>query len=171
MIHVVLLEPEIPQNTGNIARTCAATGCALHLVEPLGFSLSDRYLKRAGLDYWPMVRLSVHPSWTALTEALAGVPFYYFSVCGGRHYAEVSYPEEAAFVFGRESRGLPRDLLAANRERCLRIPMIPGARSLNLSNSVAVVCYEALRRRGFPGLEPSGALAEPRAEGAWADYL
>ena len=171
VIHIVLVEPEIPQNTGNIARTCAATGSRLHLVEPLGFSLSDRYLKRAGLDYWPLVNVSVHPSLSAAEEALPGIPLYYLSVCGARAYDEIAYPADVALVFGRESRGLPRGLLAENAERCLRIPMIPEARSLNLSNSVAIVCYEALRQRGFPGLQGEGILSESRAEGAWTDYL
>ncbi len=171
MIHIVLVEPEIPQNTGNIARTCAATGSRLHLVEPLGYSLSDKYLKRAGLDYWRLVNVRVHPSLDAVREALPGIPFYFFSVRGARAYHEVAYPEDVALAFGRESRGLPRDLMAKNAERCLRIPMIPEARSLNLSNSVAVVCYEALRQRGFPGLLGGGTPVESPAEGAWTDYL
>ena len=171
MIHIVLVEPEIPQNTGNIARTCAATGSRLHLVEPLGYSLSDRYLKRAGLDYWHLVNVRVHPSLDAVREALPGIPFYFFSVRGARAYDKIEYPAEVALVFGRESRGLPRELVAKNAERCLRIPMIPEARSLNLSNSVAIVCYEALRQRGFPGLLDGGIPAESPAEGAWTDYL
>ncbi len=171
MIHIVLVEPEIPQNTGNIARTCAATGCRLHLVEPLGYSLSDRYLKRAGLDYWHLVDVQVHPCFADVRARLSDIPFFFMSVCGARSYDEINYPEDAALIFGRESRGLPRDLLAANKEHCLRIPMIPEARSLNLSNSVAIVCYEALRQRGFPGMQGKGILAEAREEGAWTDYL
>ena len=171
MIHIVLVEPEIPQNTGNIARTCAATSSRLHLVEPLGYSLSDKYLKRAGLDYWPLVKTMVHPSFEAVREALSGIPFYYFSVCGARTYDKVMFPEDVAFVFGRESCGLPRELLAQNVEYCLRIPMIPEARSLNLSNSVAIICYETLRQRGFPGLQVEGILSESRTDGAWMDYL
>lgn len=166
---MVLVEPEIPQNTGNIARTCAATGSCLHLVEPLGYSLSDRYLRRAGLDYWPLARVTVHPSLPQLQQELSGIPSFYLSVTGEKSYDQAHYPEEVCLVFGRESRGLPRDLLARNREHCLRIPMIGKARSLNLSNAVAIVCYEALRQRGFPGLLAQGAPAQ--AEGDWRDYL
>lgn len=172
MLHIVLVEPEIPQNTGNIARTCAATGSELHLVKPLGFSLEDRYLKRAGLDYWPLVRVQVHENFADVLAAHPGAPFYYASTKAPLGYAEVAYPKDVFLVFGRESRGLPENLLERVYDRCVRIPMIPGARSLNLSNSVAIVAYEALRQHGFAGLEAKGALTgRDEAPGAWMDYL
>lgn len=151
-MHIVLVEPEIPQNTGNIARSCAATGSPLHLVGELGFSLEDRYLKRAGLDYWPMVRLSRYQS---LEEAIAGRNFYLASTHGGRNYADVAYGPEDCLVFGRESQGLPHELLQRFPDRVIRIPMLPGTRSLNLSNSVAVILFEALRQQGFQGMDPA----------------
>ena len=172
MLHIVLVEPEIPQNTGNIARTCAATGSELHLVKPLGYSLDDRYLKRAGLDYWHLVRVHVHEDFAEVLAAYPNAPFYYASTKAPRGYADVQYEEDAFLVFGRESRGLPENLLSRVYDRCVRIPMIPGARSLNLSNSVAIVAYEALRQRGFAGLEQQGALTGRDEEpGAWMDYL
>ncbi len=172
MIHIVLIEPEIPQNTGNIARTCAATGSALHLVEPLGYSLDDRYLKRAGLDYWPLVNVRVHKDFAELLEAHPDGAFFYASTKAPRSYAQVAYPEDVFLVFGRESRGLPENLLSRVYDRCIRIPMVEGARSLNLSNSVAIVAYEALRQRGFDGLLDHGALTgRDETPGAWMDYL
>ena len=171
-MHIVLVEPEIPQNTGNIARTCAATGCALHLVEPLGFKLEDKYLKRAGLDYWPMVDVKVHPSFEEVLRRYPEAPFFFATTKAPREYTAVSYPQDAFLVFGRESRGLPENLLERVYDRCIRIPMIGGARSLNLSNSVAIVVYEALRQQGFPGMQDAGALTgreEPDAP--WLDYL
>lgn len=172
MLHVVLVEPEIPQNTGNIARTCAATGSALHLVKPLGFSLESKYLKRAGLDYWPMVRLTVHEDLSELLCEYPNAPFFYASTKAPRGYAEVAYPQDAFLVFGKESRGLPENLLERVYDRCVRIPMKEEARSLNLSNSVAIVVYEALRQRGFEGLLAQGALTGRDEEpGAWMDYL
>lgn len=172
MLHIVLIEPEIPQNTGNIARTCAATGSALHLVKPLGFKLEDRYLKRAGLDYWPMVRLTVHDSFADVLAANKDVPFFYASTKAPQSYAQVRYAADCFVVFGRESRGLPENLLERVYDRCIRIPMTPGARSLNLSNSVAIVTYEALRQQGFAGLEQAGALTGRQEEpGPWLDYL
>ena len=145
MLHVVLIEPEIPQNTGNIARTCAATGSELHLVEPLGFKLEDRYLKRAGLDYWPLVKVHVHQDFSQVLAQYPDAPFFFASTKAPRSYAQASFPRDAFLVFGRESRGLPENLLDRVYDRCIRIPMVPGARSLNLSNSVAIVVYEALR--------------------------
>ena len=170
MPHIVLLEPEIPQNTGNIARTCAATGAALHLIEPLGFSLSDRYLKRAGLDYWGLAQVRVHASLAAFRAAYPEARCYYASTKAPREYTGVEYPEDCFLFFGRETRGLPESLLAAEYERCIRIPMRPEARSLNLSNAVAIVLYEALRQQGFPGLSSQGALTG-REESKWLDYL
>lgn len=171
-MHIVLVEPEIPQNTGNIARTCAATGSTLHLVEPLGFELKDKYLKRAGLDYWPLVDLKVHPSFEAVLRQNPGAPFFFATTKAPREYTAVTYPQNAFLVFGRESRGLPENLLKRVYDRCVRIPMIEGARSLNLSNSVAVIVYEALRQQGFAGMRDAGALTgreEPDAP--WLDYI
>lgn len=172
MIHIVLIEPEIPQNTGNIARTCAATGSELHLVEPLGYKLEDKYLKRAGLDYWPLVKVHVHPDFSDVLKQYPDAQFYYASTKAPRSYAQVEYPEDVFLVFGRESRGLPENLLERVYDRCIRIPMVSGARSLNLSNSVAIVCYEALRQRNFTELLDHGELTgREEAAGAWMDYL
>ena len=172
MMHIVLVNPEIPQNTGNIARTCAATGAKLHLIEPLGFELSDRYLKRAGLDYWHMMTCEVHPSWEAFLAACPGANLYYATTKAPRDYCAVTYGPEDYLVFGRETKGLDENLLRANRDRCVRIPMRAEARSLNLANSVAVVLYEALRQQGFPGLTGQGKLSGAQPDGkAWADYL
>ena len=172
MLHIVLVEPEIPQNTGNIARTCAATGSELHLVKPLGYSLDDRYLKRAGLDYWHLVKVHVHENFADVLASYPSAPFYYASTKAPRSYAEIDYEEDVFLVFGRESRGLPENLLERVYDRCIRIPMVPGARSLNLSNSVAIVAYEALRQRGFSGLQSQGELTGRDEEpSAWMDYL
>lgn len=153
ILHVVLVEPEIPQNTGNVARTCAVTGTTLHLVGPLGFSLEDRYLKRAGLDYWPLVDFHYHQTWDEVEAELAGQPFYLATTKAHRFYTEVTYTPNSVLVFGAETTGLPPGLLARYANSLIRIPMRPGLRSLNLSNSVAIVLYEALRQQGFPGLE------------------
>lgn len=172
MLHIVLIEPEIPQNTGNIARTCAATGSELHLVEPLGFKLEDKYLKRAGLDYWPLVKVHVHHDFSEVIEQYPDATFYYASTKAPRSYAQVNYPKDAFLVFGRESRGLPENLLERVYDRCIRIPMVEGARSLNLSNSVAIVAYEALRQHGFEHMIDHGALTgREEMPGAWMDYL
>ncbi len=172
MIHIVLIEPEIPQNTGNIARTCAATGSELHLVEPLGYQLSDKYLKRAGLDYWHLVNVHVHKDFAELLSAYPQGEFYYASTKAPRSYAQVAYPKDVFLVFGRESRGLPENLLERVYDRCIRIPMVEGARSLNLSNSVAIVAYEALRQHDFAHLLDHGQLTgREEAPGAWMDYL
>lgn len=152
MMHVVLVEPEIPQNTGNIVRTCAATGTTLHLVHPLGFSIDDRYLKRAGLDYWDLVEIYSYDSLVEFMQQHGEKQLYFFTTKGGRWYSEITFKRGDFLVFGKETAGLPPAILAANPDRCLRIPMIPGARSLNLSNSVAVVLYEALRQQGFKNL-------------------
>lgn len=171
-MHVVLVEPEIPQNTGNIARTCAATGCVLHLVKPLGFRLEDRYLKRAGLDYWHLMDLRIHESLEAFWTAHPRSDAYFASTKAPRDYTQVAYDPESFLFFGRETRGLPETLLTRVWDRCVRIPMCPDARSLNLSNSVAVVVYEALRQQGFPGLAKEGALTGREEEAsAWLDYL
>lgn len=157
-IHIALIEPEIPQNTGNIARTCAAAGAALHLVGPLGFSIEDRYLKRAGLDYWNEVLMSLSDSFAKLREKYSGYAFFYASTKAARAYTDVVYPQECFLVFGKETEGLPEELLNANRDACIRIPMRPGIRSMNLSNSVAVVLYEALRQQGFKNLQLKGKM-------------
>lgn len=155
-LNIVLVEPEIPQNTGNIARTCAATGCRLHLVKPLGFSVEDRYLKRAGLDYWKDVDITYHDNFQQLRDNYASIPFYYASTKAARNYTDVIYPEDCFIVFGKETAGLPEQLLMDNIQWRVRIPMREGIRSLNLSNSVAVFVYEVLRQRGFKGLKEYG---------------
>ena len=156
MLNVVLVEPEIPQNTGNIARTCAATGARLHLIEPLGFSLDDRYLKRAGLDYWNLVDLRVYESLTAFFSQHRAGAFFFATTKAVRRHTDACYPENAFLVFGKETKGLPAPLLAAFPDALVRIPMRADARSLNLSSSVAVLLYEALRQTGFPGLLDTG---------------
>lgn len=170
MFHVVLFQPEIPPNTGNIMRLCANIGARLHLIEPLGFQLEDRLLRRAGLDYREWVDVAVHPDIQAF-RATAGLgTLYAVSTRGDRCYTAPAYQAGDAFLFGPETRGLPEDLLAAHRPgRLLRIPMQPGNRSLNLSNAVAVVLFEAWRQNGFLGsslscLESPGPVARPRAE-------
>lgn len=150
--HIVLVEPEIPANTGNISRTCAATGAWLHLVKPLGFRIDDRELKRAGLDYWPAVKLEVHEHFGEVREKLSGARFFYTSTKGLVPYTEFRYRPGDVFVFGKETKGLPEELLRENMDCVIRIPMGTAVRSLNLSNAVAIVLYEALRQTGFPGL-------------------
>lgn len=171
MIHIVLVEPEIPQNTGNIARTCAATGAALHLIKPLGFSLEDRYLKRAGLDYWPMAKVQVHEDFPSLLAQYPDVPRYFFTTKGAQPYTAFAYPREAMLVFGRETRGLPEALLRKYPGDCARIPMREGARSLNLSNSVAVALYEVLRQQSFDGLLAAGEDTGREDAPPWLDYI
>lgn len=153
---MVLIEPEIPGNTGNIARLCAATGMRLHLVRPLGFSVEDKYLKRAGLDYWHLVDIVYHDSFTALWQTQQDKPFYFFSTKAPRMYTEAQFTPEDFLVFGKETAGIPEDLLKAHWDFCLRIPMRTESRSLNLSNAVAVASYEALRQIGFSGLRGQG---------------
>ncbi len=151
MINVVLLEPEIPQNTGNIVRTCAVIGANLHLIKPLGFSVEDRYLKRAGLDYWRDANVRLYENIEDFYENNPGVqPFCYFASTKAKlHYTEVEYPKDCWIFFGKETKGLPEALIFENYQRAIRIPMRENQRSLNLSNSVAVVVYEILRQRGF----------------------
>lgn len=152
MIHIVLVSPEIPQNTGNIARTCAATGCALHLVKPLGFSIDDKHLKRAGLDYWDKVTVGVYESFEELEQKYPNAHFYPVETEGSRFHTEVTYPEDVFFVFGKETKGLPKAIVEKYADTLIRLPMRKGLRSLNLSNAAAVMVYEALRQRGFEGL-------------------
>ena len=156
ILHIVLVEPEIPGNTGNIARLCAATGLELHLVKPLGFSTDDKYLKRAGLDYWHLVKVHYHENFAEVRELYRGHAFHYCSTKAPRPYTAASFGQDDLLVFGKETAGLPESLLKENWEACVRIPMIAEARSLNLSNAVAVVAYEALRQMDFANLLPKG---------------
>lgn len=158
MFNIVLVEPEIPQNTGNIARTCAATGCVLHLVKPLGFELSDKYLKRAGLDYWQYLDVKIWESFDELTAAYPDGKFYYFTTKGRHRYDEAHIAKGDFLVFGKETKGLPEELLIRHPDECLRIPMIGDLRSLNLSNSAAIAVYEGLRQNGFEGFNEKGEL-------------
>ena len=158
MFNVVLVEPEIPQNTGNIVRTCAATGCRLHLIKPLGFEVSDKYLKRAGLDYWHLVEIFYYDNLDDFFSKTSGGNFYFFYTKAKRVYAEANYKDGDYRVFGKETRGLPEELLHDNYENTVRIPMTDESRSLNLSNSVAVAVYEAERQNGFSGLKSFGKL-------------
>ena len=151
-INIVLYNPEIPQNTGNISRTCAVTGAALHIIRPTGFEISDRTLKRAGLDYWDKLDVTYYDSFDELVALHKDAPMYFFSSHATRSYIDVEYPDGVFLVFGRESVGLPTELVEANIERALRIPMLPTLRCLNLSNSVAVAVYEVLRQNDFEGL-------------------
>ncbi|GMA50207.1 putative tRNA (cytidine(34)-2'-O)-methyltransferase [Alicyclobacillus contaminans] len=151
-MHIVLVEPEIPANTGNIARTCAATGSVLHLVRPLGFSTDDKQLKRAGLDYWHLLDIRYHDSFDELLDKHPQGRFFYVETSGKRRYTDVVYRPDDFVVFGKETKGLPQDLLARFPDQVVRIPIRPDARSLNLSNAVAVVVFEALRQVGFPEL-------------------
>lgn len=151
-LHVVLYQPEIPPNTGNIARLCAATGAHLHLIRPLGFSVDDKHLKRAGLDYWHLLTISYHDSFAELRNQSSDASFYYLTTKASRSHSEQRFRDGDYLVFGPETRGLPDHVLDMEPDSNLRIPMIGDARSLNLSNSVAVVLYEALRQLGYPGL-------------------
>ena len=171
-MNIVLVNPEIPQNTGNIARTCAATGAVLHLIEPLGFSLADKYLKRAGLDYWGLMTYRVWPDMETFLQAHPNARMHFASTKAPRGHYEASYQDGDFLVFGCETRGLPESLLEKVYERCVRIPMVPDARSLNLSNSVAIVLYEALKNNGFPGMQKSGELTGRQDDVApWMDYV
>lgn len=159
-INIVLFEPEIPQNTGNVARTCAATGAALHLIRPLGFTIDDKKLKRAGLDYWDKLDITYYDGLSDFFEKHGDKAIYYFTTKAPRAYTGVSYPDEVFLMFGKESAGLPEELLLANKETAVRIPMRDKLRSLNLSNSVAVAVYEVLRQREFEDLAEGGNLTK-----------
>lgn len=154
-MHIVLVEPEIPPNTGNIARSCAATGAVLHLVKPLGFQIDDKSLKRAGLDYWQYLDVRVHDSLAAFLREYAGRRMYLATTKGGQYYTDVAFRDEDMILFGRETAGLPRDLIAEHKEQAIRIPMSADTRlrSLNLANSVNIILFEALRQQGFPNLK------------------
>lgn len=158
-VNIVLVEPQIPENTGNIARTCAVTGARLHLVKPLGFSVDDRHLKRAGLDYWHLLDITYYEGLQDFFARNDG-PFYYFTSKGPQRHTDVAYPDGAYLVFGREDAGLPEELLYQNQPFCVRLPMRRGVRCLNLSNSVAVGVYEVLRQWDFDDLESRGQLRD-----------
>lgn len=160
MINIVLVEPEIPSNTGNIVRTCVATGSRLHLVRPLGFSTDDKMLKRAGLDYWYDADISYYDNFDELRQKYKDYPFYYFTTKGDKVYSDVQFEEECFLVFGKETKGLPEELLHDNYQYALRVPMKGDTRSLNLSNTVALAVYEALRQQGFKQLNTHGKLTK-----------
>ena len=157
-LNIVLVEPQIPQNTGNISRTCAVTGAKLHLVKPLGFVVTDKHLKRAGLDYWDKLGITYYDGLDDFFERTKGGKYYYFTTKGRHVYSDISYEDNCFIVFGREDRGLPEELLHDNPDSCVRIPMRPELRSLNLSNSVAIAAYEVLRQWDFPDLTREGKL-------------
>lgn len=159
-INIVLHEPEIPQNTGNIARTCAATGAALHLIRPLGFAIDDRKLKRAGLDYWHQLDITYYDGLDDFYAKNPAAEVYYFSTKAPHLYTEIEYPNPVFIMFGKETKGLPEELLHDNPERCVRLPMREGLRSLNLSNSVAIAVYEILRQGNFADLKTAGELTQ-----------
>lgn len=151
-LNIVLVEPEIPHNTGSIARTCALTKTRLHLIKPLGFSVSDKYLKRSGLDYWHLVDISYYDSFDELLLKEKDGIFYYATTKTNNSYTDFEYKDNDFFVFGKETRGLPEDLIEKNKDTAIRIPMIDIGRSLNLSNSANIILYEALRQLGFPNI-------------------
>ncbi len=157
-LNIVLIEPEIPANTGNVARTCAATGARLHLVKPFGFSLDDKHLKRAGLDYWHLLDITYYDSINDFFEKTKGGKYFYFSTKALNRHTDAEYEDGCYLVFGKETRGLPESLLIKNRDNTVRIPMIEEARSLNLSNSVAIAAYEVLRQWDYPELLTHGEL-------------
>lgn len=157
-LNIVLVEPEIPQNTGNIARTCAATGARLHLVRPMGFEVDDKKLKRAGLDYWYLLDITYYDNLADFFEKNRNGEFFYFTTKALHKHTDVKYPDKVYLVFGKETRGLPEELLLKNKDKCVRIPMLSEARSLNLSNSVAIAAYETLRQWDYPELQGFGEL-------------
>ena len=152
MLNIVLVEPEIPSNTGNISRTCAVTGAALHLVYPLGFSIDEKHLRRAGLDYWDKLDVFEYKNLDDFFTRNEGGEFFFFSTKAKKSYTEVKYPEDAYLIFGKETKGLPEPLIFSNMERAVRIPMRKTLRCLNLSNSVAIAAYEYVRQYDFKGL-------------------
>lgn len=160
MLNIVLLEPEIPANTGNIGRTCVAAGARLHLIEPLGFRLGEKDIKRAGMDYWNDLDVSIYLNYQDFMEKNPGAKIYYASTKAPRIYTEVSYGEDAYLMFGKESAGIPEEILLENQDTAIRIPMKGDIRSLNLSNSAAIVLYEALRQQEFAQMQLWGALTK-----------
>ena len=157
-MNVVLLEPEMPANTGNIGRTCVATGTKLHLIEPLGFRLNDKLIKRAGLDYWDKMDVTVYGDYQDFLERNPGAKIYMATTKGLKVYSDVEYEPDCFLMFGKESAGIPEEILLENQEQCVRIPMWGDIRSLNLSNSVSIVLYEALRQNGFEKMTMQGQL-------------
>ena len=164
-LNLVLVEPEIPQNTGNIARTCAATGARLHIVKPMGFKIDDKKLKRAGLDYWYLLDLTYYENLDDFFEKNKGGHFFFFSTKGRHRHSDVKFPDNSFLLFGKETRGLPEHVLMQHPDETLRIPMIDEARSLNLSNSVAIAAYEVLRQWNYPNLQNMGELHRHK----WSD--
>ena len=160
MIDIILVEPEIPMNTGNIARTCACTGARLHLVKPLGFDISDKAVKRAGLDYWQYVDISVYENLDDYFAKNGDDNLYLATTKAPRAYSEADFTGDVKLMFGKETAGLPEWLREKYRDRCIRIPMLGSVRSLNLANSVAILCYDALRQQGFPNLLGTGSMLE-----------
>ena len=157
-LNIVLYEPEIPANTGNIGRTCVATGTSLHLIEPLGFSLSEKALKRAGMDYWQDLDVKRYVNWEDFLEKNPGAKIYMATTKGRHVYTEVNYEPDCFIMFGKESAGIPEEILVNYEETCIRIPMLDKIRSLNLSNSVSIVLYEALRQNNYAGMQTEGEL-------------
>lgn len=158
MLNIVLLEPEMPANTGNIGRTCVATGSRLHLIEPMGFSISDKMVKRAGLDYWDKLDVTTYINFEDFLERNPNAKIYMATTKSKQTYTDVSYEEDCYIMFGKESAGIPEEILLQNKENCIRIPMLPHIRSLNLSNSVSIVVYEALRQLEFRNMQLEGQL-------------
>ncbi|CCY54188.1 putative tRNA (cytidine(34)-2'-O)-methyltransferase [Coprococcus sp. CAG:782] len=158
MINIVLHEPEIPGNTGNIGRTCVATGVKLHLIEPLGFQIDEKHLKRAGMDYWDKLDVTVYDDFNDFLAKNPGARIYMATTKSKQKYTDVNYEEDCFIMFGKESAGIPEEILLDYKDTAVRIPMYPEIRSLNLSNSVAIVLYEALRQHDFKGLETQGQL-------------
>lgn len=158
MLNIVLHEPEMPANTGNIGRTCVATGARLHLIEPMGFRINDKMVKRAGLDYWDKLDVTVYEDFEDFLTKNPGAKIYMATTKSKQKYTDVTYEEDAYLMFGKESAGIPEEILLNYKETCVRIPMMPEERSLNLSNAVAIMVYEALRQQGFPALEEQGQL-------------
>lgn len=157
-LNIALIEPEIPQNTGNIARTCAATGARLHLVEPMGFKITDKQVKRAGLDYWDKLDITYYNDIDEFFERNKGAEFFYFTTKAEQTHSDIQYPNNCFLVFGKETKGLPEELLKANHDRCVRLPMRGIIRSLNLANSVCAGAYEVLRQWDYPELSSKGQL-------------
>ena len=157
-VNIVLVEPEIPQNTGNIARTCAATGARLHIVKPMGFTIDDKKLKRAGLDYWYLLDLTYYENMEDFFSKNPDGKYYFFTTKAKKTHSDVTYTDKTYLIFGKETKGLPEELLLEHPDECVRIPMINDARSLNLSNAVAIGVYEALRQLGYPELQNQGQL-------------
>jgi len=160
MLNIVLFEPEIPANTGNVVRTCSVTGCHLHLVKPLGFEIDDKHLKRAGLDYWSSVDITIYENIADFFDKNKNGVFFFASSKAPAAYHEVSYSENCYLIFGKETKGIPENILSEHYDECIRIPMINNARCLNLSNAVSIITYEALRQLNFKGFKLSGKMLD-----------